>query len=62
VLPYLPPAIHAFAISHRPDTLLAAIPRARRLTCEGAGHAIHWEEPSRFARDLTAFVLDAREA
>jgi pimeloyl-ACP methyl ester carboxylesterase len=23
---------------------------------EGAGHALHWEEPERFARDLVTFA------
>jgi pimeloyl-ACP methyl ester carboxylesterase len=29
---------------------------SRMTTYEGAGHAMHWEEPSRFAADLVAFV------
>jgi pimeloyl-ACP methyl ester carboxylesterase len=43
------------------DELLAAIPGARLLVYENAGHALHWEEPARFAADLVAFVgsLDA---
>lgn len=36
--------------------LLKAIAGARLLVYQGAGHAPHWEEPRRFAHDLTAFV------
>jgi pimeloyl-ACP methyl ester carboxylesterase len=46
-----------YAVRTDQETLLASIPRARLLTYQGAGHAIHWEDPGRFARDLTAFVL-----
>jgi pimeloyl-ACP methyl ester carboxylesterase len=38
------------------DALLGAIAGARLLVYESAGHAIHWEEPERFAADLVAFV------
>jgi non-heme chloroperoxidase len=41
------------------ETLLTAIPRARLVTYQGVGHAVHWEQPGLVARDLTAFVLDA---
>jgi non-heme chloroperoxidase len=42
----------------RPDqeALVAAIPGARLVVYPGAGHALHWEEPERFAADLTGFV------
>ena len=36
--------------------LLAALPRSRLLPYPGVGHALHWEQPEAFARDLTAFV------
>jgi len=29
---------------------------ARLLVYHGAGHALHWEEPARFAADLAAFT------
>lgn len=37
-------------------TLLAKIPGSRLTVYHGAGHAFHWEDPERFAADLTAFV------
>ena len=41
------------------DTLVAAIPGASQLIYPDAGHALHWEEPQRFAADLAAFVARA---
>ncbi len=38
------------------DWLLGTLPNARLLTFEGTGHAPHWEEPERFARELAAFA------
>jgi non-heme chloroperoxidase len=40
------------------DALLAAIPGARLSVHEGGGHAFHWEDPARFAAELTAFAED----
>jgi len=37
------------------DELLAAIGGSRLTIYESAGHALHWEEPERFAADLVAF-------
>ena len=37
------------------DTILATIPDVRLKVYAGGGHAIHWEEPERFAADITAF-------
>lgn len=36
------------------DWLLRTLPTARLVTFEGTGHAPHWEEPERFARELAA--------
>jgi non-heme chloroperoxidase len=41
---------------HDQHVLLRAIPGARLVVYERAGHALHWEEPERFAADLVAFV------
>ena len=38
------------------DTLAAGIPGASLLIYPDAGHALHWEEPQRFAADLATFV------
>jgi non-heme chloroperoxidase len=38
------------------ERMRAGIPGARLLVYEDTGHAIHWELPQRFARDLTQFV------
>jgi pimeloyl-ACP methyl ester carboxylesterase len=38
------------------ETLLATIPSSRLEVYRGAGHAVHWEEPARFAADVSAFV------
>ena len=41
--------------------LQRALPRAMRSVFRGAGHALHWEQPKRFAAELQRFVreLDA---
>jgi pimeloyl-ACP methyl ester carboxylesterase len=42
------------------DALLAAIAGARLVVYAQAGHALHWEEPQRFAADLVAFCAQTR--
>jgi pimeloyl-ACP methyl ester carboxylesterase len=37
--------------------LKTAIAGARLCVYDAAGHAVHWDEPARFAADLAAFVL-----
>jgi pimeloyl-ACP methyl ester carboxylesterase len=43
------------------DALLAAIPRARLVVYEGAGHSPNWEQPQRVADDIAAFLRSAVE-
>ena len=38
------------------DALLAAIPDARLVVYNGAGHSPNWEQPERVARDIEAFL------
>jgi non-heme chloroperoxidase len=38
------------------DALLAGIRGSRLVVYPGTGHAPHWEEPERVARDLVAFL------
>ena len=45
-----------FARREDQDALLAAIRSSRLVVYESAGHALHWEEPKRFADNLVAFV------
>lgn len=42
------------------DALRAALPHARFVVYENTGHAIHWEQPERFATDLIAFAKDLK--
>ena len=42
------------------DALLAAIPGARLVVYEGAGHSPNWEQPERVARDVEAFLRRPR--
>jgi non-heme chloroperoxidase len=39
--------------------LRAVMPGARSIVYAGAGHAVHWENPSRITSDLMAFVMEA---
>ena len=38
------------------EELLRRIPDAHLVVYEGIGHALHWEDPARFAADLSAFA------
>jgi len=38
------------------DVFIKNIPNSRLIVYENTGHALHWEEPARFVKDLTAFV------
>jgi non-heme chloroperoxidase len=40
------------------EILAAAIPGSRLLVYPGAGHAFYWEDPSRVASDLAAFIAE----
>lgn len=46
------------AAAPRSDQIALAegLPGAELLVYEGAGHALHWEEPERFAADLATFL------
>jgi non-heme chloroperoxidase len=46
----------AFVPESDQETLLATIPGSCLEVYRGIGHAVHWEEPARFAADLAAFV------
>jgi non-heme chloroperoxidase len=39
------------------EWLLSKLPEAELTVYAGTGHAMHWEEPERFAADLAAFAL-----
>jgi pimeloyl-ACP methyl ester carboxylesterase len=41
------------------DILAAGIKNSKLVVYEGTGHALHWEEPGRFVKDLVAFIDDA---
>jgi pimeloyl-ACP methyl ester carboxylesterase len=41
------------------ETILRRVRGARLVAYAGAGHALHWEEPARFAADVAAFAKAA---
>lgn len=46
-------------VSHQDqDVLRAALPESRLLVYAGVGHSPHWEQPSRFARDVMDFTRE----
>jgi non-heme chloroperoxidase len=51
----------SFALERDQTALLEAIAGARLIRYADAGHALHWEEPARFAADVAEFV-SAEEA
>lgn len=42
------------------DAQTVAIAGSRLVVYEGTGHAVHWEEPERFASDLVSFIKTSR--
>jgi non-heme chloroperoxidase len=46
----------AFCTRDDQDTLMEAIPGSRLAVYSDTGHAVHWEEPDRFAADFTTFA------
>lgn len=44
------------------DRLVEVLPQATLVIYEGIGHALHWEQPARFARDLEGFVSQVSSA
>lgn len=46
----------AFVFKADQDNLRKQLPHARFMQYENTGHALHWEEPKRFAIDLVKFI------
>jgi pimeloyl-ACP methyl ester carboxylesterase len=44
------------------EMMIKAIPDARLMVYRNTGHALHWEEPERFAADLSRFVQRVTES
>ncbi len=53
-------ARETFATRAEQEELILGIRGARLLVYELAGHAVHWDEPGRVARDVSAFVRRLR--
>lgn len=51
----------AFVPAEDTAVLSVAIARSRVSVYAGSGHALHWEQPVRFARELVAFATRLRE-
>jgi pimeloyl-ACP methyl ester carboxylesterase len=50
----------AFCSRRDQESLLGSIPASQLIVYENAGHALHWEEPRRFAADVAAFAEKLR--
>jgi len=50
----------AFSPESDQQRLQRQLPRATRVVYNGVGHALHWEQPRRFADDLMAFERSLR--
>ena len=50
-----------FASEEDQRRLQRARPSATRSVYRGVGHALHWEQPERFAADLRRFVRSLEE-
>lgn len=48
----------SFAPEADQQRLVQGLPRAARSVYRGAGHALHWEQPERFAAELRRFVQE----
>lgn len=46
----------AFCLKAGQDNLLSNIKNVTSYVYENTGHALHWEQPARFANDLSAFI------
>ena len=46
----------SYAPREHQDRLVSRLPKARLVVYEGAGHAVHWEDPAAFVKDLKAFI------
>lgn len=46
----------SYALRADQDLLRSALPNAQLMVYEHVGHALHWEQPQRFANDLADFV------
>jgi non-heme chloroperoxidase len=42
------------------ELLNKTLKKSRLLVYKGIGHALHWEDPLRFATDLTDFIYDSK--
>jgi non-heme chloroperoxidase len=51
----------AFFKADGQELLKKNISHAKYITYKGTGHAIHWEEPVKFAKDITSFVNSIRK-